>query len=55
MSQEMDIPLLGSIPIDLQLRKWGDEGVPLVEVSPDSGTAILFREIARKVSTLSKR
>lgn len=55
LSQEMDIPLLGSIPIDLQLRKWGDEGVALVEVSPDSETAILFREIARKVSTLSKR
>ena len=36
LSQETGIPLLGNIPIDLELRQGGDAGVPLMVSKPDS-------------------
>lgn len=49
LSKEMGIPLLGAIPIDIELRKGADQGMPLMAVSADSETGKVFKDIARKV------
>jgi ATP-binding protein involved in chromosome partitioning len=41
------IPLLGAVPIDIDIRLAGDGGVPVVAAKPDSPQAQRFREIAR--------
>jgi ATP-binding protein involved in chromosome partitioning len=49
LSRETGIPLLGSVPIDIELRKGGDRGVPLMIDTPDSATGEIFTAIARQV------
>ncbi len=49
LSREMGLPLLGALPIDIELRKCGDKGVPLMVDSSDSDTARLFANIAKKL------
>lgn len=57
LSEEMGVPLLGQIPLDPEVRKGGDEGLPIVLRKPDSSQAQAFRElaaaIAARISTLS--
>ena len=38
LAEEMDVPFLGKIPLDPQVREAGDKGVPTVVSSPDSRT-----------------
>lgn len=54
LSRETGIPFLGSIPIDIEIRKGGDEGTPLMVFSPDSKTGRIFQEITTKVVKLSE-
>ena len=49
LSEELDLPLLGEIPIDLEIGKGGDSGVPLMASAPDSETGRVFQIIAEKV------
>lgn len=49
LSHEMDVPFLEAIPIDIELRKGGDKGVPLMAETTESWTTRVFREIAGKV------
>ena len=49
-----DIPLLGKIPFDLELREGGDQGTPIVLRSPDSPAGREFLAIADSLS-LRKR
>jgi ATP-binding protein involved in chromosome partitioning len=51
LSQEMGVPLLGAIPIDIELRKGCDSGIPLMTGTPGSKIAKVFREIAGKVAS----
>ena len=51
LARRMNIPFLGAIPIDIELRKGGDRGVPLVAEIPDSETGKVFKEIAGKAKT----
>jgi ATP-binding protein involved in chromosome partitioning len=41
-------PLLGQIPLDTEIRKWGDQGVPVVEAAPASAAARAFRDLAER-------
>lgn len=50
LSDETNIPLVGAIPLDLDLREGGDKGVPLMVSSPDSATGLVFQEIAQKLT-----
>jgi ATP-binding protein involved in chromosome partitioning len=36
LSRELDIPLMASLPISMELRESGDSGVPLVTAQPES-------------------
>lgn len=53
-AQVLDVPLLGSIPLDPRLRAGGDFGIPLVVDAPQSPTAQAFLGIAGKVRELLK-
>jgi ATP-binding protein involved in chromosome partitioning len=45
----LGVPLLGEAPIDIGLRQGCDEGRPLVATNPDSATAQVFIEMAKKL------
>lgn len=53
-SKELDIPLLGCIPLEISLREGGDVGVPIVVAAPESASAksliAIACAIAAKVS-----
>ncbi|MFP3982145.1 MAG: P-loop NTPase [Desulfurivibrionaceae bacterium] len=49
-SRESDIPLLGSIPLDLAVRKSEDSGKPLMVGAPDSEAGRIVQDIAGKIS-----
>jgi ATP-binding protein involved in chromosome partitioning len=45
-----DVPVLGEIPLDLDLRAGGDSGTPIVESSPESPSATRLTQIAGTLS-----
>lgn len=49
LSKETGLPLLGVIPIDLEIAKGGDNGVPLMISSAESSAARIFQDVARKI------
>lgn len=49
-SQELGVPLLGCVPLEISLREGGDTGLPIVISSPDSASAKALREIAQKIA-----
>ncbi len=50
MSKQYSVDLLGSLPLDIKIRKGVDQGKPTVAIEPDSSISMLYREIARKSS-----
>ncbi len=54
-SRETGIPLLVSIPLDLEIRKGGDEGVPLMASAPISDAGQLFQSLAKKIVEMTAR
>lgn len=54
MAEELDVPFLGSIPMELAVREGGDDGQPIVLADPDSVSAKTFVEIAGKVEDILK-
>jgi ATP-binding protein involved in chromosome partitioning len=49
LGQEFDVPVLASIPIDLETRVGGDTGEPIVVARPSSPQAEAFRRVAAGV------
>lgn len=47
--EEYDVPYLGNIPLDLEIRISGDAGKPIVAEKPDSVAAKVFRGIAQNL------
>jgi ATP-binding protein involved in chromosome partitioning len=50
MAEKNSLELLGSLPLDKQIREFADSGRPTVVAIPDSRPAEIYREIARKMS-----
>lgn len=50
LSEEANIPLIGTIPLDLALGQGGDSGVPLMISAPHSTTGLIFQAIAQKIA-----
>lgn len=46
-AEELDVPFLGSIPLDPAVVAGGDSGKPVVSARPDSPTAQAFTELAK--------
>jgi ATP-binding protein involved in chromosome partitioning len=49
LAKELEIPFLGAIPLDGNVRKAGDDGVPTVAGEGDSPAGRELRELARSV------
>lgn len=50
MADLYDVPLLGQLPLDIHIRKQGDEGTPSVVADPLGEIALLYRDIAYRVT-----
>jgi ATP-binding protein involved in chromosome partitioning len=44
-----DVPVLGSVPLDMSLREGGDDGKPVVEADPTSPSATALKAIADRI------
>ncbi len=57
VAEDMDVPFLGTIPIDPAVRIGGDEGIPIVISAPDSPAAkaidTIAADLAGKISVLN--
>lgn len=47
---DYNIPFLGALPLDLQIRQEADAGAPTVVNDPDGRIAAIYKEIGRKVA-----
>ena len=47
LAEELDVPLLGQIPLLQALREGGDVGRPIIVADPDGEAATVFTEMAR--------
>jgi len=50
MSHDYDVPLLGSLPLDIRIREQADGGTPTVAADPAGKVAAAYREIARRTA-----
>jgi ATP-binding protein involved in chromosome partitioning len=50
MAQQYQVPLLGSLPLDIRIREQADGGNPTVSAMPDSDLAARYREVARRTA-----
>jgi ATP-binding protein involved in chromosome partitioning len=53
LADELDVPLLGKVPLTVPLREQADAGVPLVTSDPDDPASIAIRETASGLIALS--
>jgi ATP-binding protein involved in chromosome partitioning len=53
LADELDVPLLGTVPLTMPLRARSDEGTPLVLVDPDDPAAQAIRQTARGIVALA--
>ena len=49
-SQELNVPLLGCIPLEISLREGGDKGIPITVSAPESASAKALTEIAKQIA-----
>ena len=49
-SNELNVPLLGCIPLEIDLREGGDRGLPIVLEHPDSASAQALKTIAQQMA-----
>ncbi|PTY03616.1 chromosome partitioning protein [Verrucomicrobia bacterium LW23] len=53
-AERLNVPLLGQIPLEIAIRECGDKGTPAVEAYPETKTAEVFRDAAKRlISTAS--
>ena len=50
MAEQYDLPLLGQLPLAMQIREDLDRGMPTVVADPDSELSASYREVARQVA-----
>jgi ATP-binding protein involved in chromosome partitioning len=50
LADSLGVPLLGKLPLVPELREGGDDGIPITIADPDSESAQLFHEIARRIA-----
>jgi len=53
LADELDVPLLGKVPLTMALREQSDVGTPLVFADPDDPAAQAIRQAARGVIALT--
>ena len=53
LADELDVPLIGKIPLTIPLREAADTGLPLVEINPDDAAAQAVRQAARGIVAMT--
>jgi ATP-binding protein involved in chromosome partitioning len=53
LADELDVPLLGKVPLTMPLRAQADAGTPLVVTDPDDPAAQAIRQAARGIIALT--
>src|SRR3954454_7292345 len=53
LADELEVPLLGTVPLTMPLRAQADAGVPLVASDPDDPAAQAIRQTARGIIAMS--
>jgi ATP-binding protein involved in chromosome partitioning len=53
LAEELDVPLLGRVPLTMPLREQSDDGVPLMIEDPDDPAAQAIHQIARGLIAMS--
>jgi ATP-binding protein involved in chromosome partitioning len=53
LADELDVPLLGKVPLTMALREQADAGTPLVAADPDDAAAQAIRQAARGLIALA--
>jgi ATP-binding protein involved in chromosome partitioning len=51
LADQLEVPLVGQIPLVTELREGGDEGRPIVATEPDSEAAQAFIAVAERIAT----
>jgi ATP-binding protein involved in chromosome partitioning len=54
LAHQLDVPLLGTVPLDARLREFGDLGDPLVLAEPEAETAQTIRAIAVAIAATKR-
>ena len=49
-AQEMDIPFLGEVPLDMPIRSQADAGSPLVVSHPEAASSVVLRQISEQIA-----
>ncbi len=55
LADDLDVPLLGKVPLTMPLREQADAGVPLVATDPDDPAAQGIRQVARGLIAMFPR
>jgi ATP-binding protein involved in chromosome partitioning len=50
ISKELEVPFLGGIPINSQIREGGDKGIPIVFDIPESKESDIIIDISRNLT-----
>ena len=53
LADELDVPLLGTVPLTMSLRETSDAGTPLIEINPDDPAAQAIRQAARGIVAIT--
>jgi ATP-binding protein involved in chromosome partitioning len=48
-AERLDVPFLGEVPLDMEIREKSDAGLPVVAIAPDGPHAKIYRDIAARV------
>jgi len=49
-AKELEVPLLGAIPLEMPVREGGDAGIPIVISDPNSAAALELTAIAQRIA-----
>ena len=53
LADELDVPLLGKVPLTMPLREHADSGVPLVIADPDDPASVAIEHVARGLMAMA--
>ena len=53
LADELDVPLLGKVPLTMPLREQSDAGAPLVSTDPDDPASVAIQQTARGIIAMS--
>ena len=54
LAKQMDVRLLGQIPLDVALREAGDAGTPVVRRDPGAASSVALRAVAAALPTVRR-